>query len=1102
MKNIKQYLRNTNLIFLTLLICVSVLAGGLVTSVNVKAAPAAAGATLPYVELEAENASTNGTIIGPDRTRFTLAGESQGRRAVTLSATGQYVQFTLPSAANSMVIRYSMPDNAGGTGLTAPLSLYINGVRQTDLSLTSKYAWVYGAYPYDNNPGGGNAHRFYDESRFVLPSMAAGTTVRLQKDSTSTAASYTIDFADFEQIPAAITQPSGSVSVVSNGADPNGVNDSTAAIQNTINANASTWIPAGTYKVTGHITVPSNKTVRGAGMWHTTLRGLGLGFFGSSSSGVNMRDFAMFGENTHRIDSDPHEAIGGTFGSGSTISNIWVEHTKVGVWLQNGTNGATFSGFRIRNTYADGVNFAGGVVNTTFTQSSIRNTGDDGMAMWSNGAANTGNTFSSNSVALPNLANTIGIYGGSGNTVSNNDLTDTLWNGNGVQVANRFGSVALSGTTTITGNTFQRTGSYQYDFGWPTGAILFYASDSNMTGTVNVTNNQFIDSNYAAIQFAGSTVSGVSFNNNTITGAGTYGLQVQSAGSASFTSVTATQLGVGGTYKCGTTFTINQGSGNSGWNTTPVCPGSWPNPVYAPVATSTPTRTNTPCPGTCPTNTHTPQPPTNTPTPTPIPGTVVKAINAGGGATGNWLADTNFDSGSVHEDTSAAIDTTGWLDPNIAPQIVYQNVRWNSAFTYTVTGLSPNTNYVVLLHFAELSLNAVGARRFNVAINGTTVLTAFDVVAEAGFKRAIGKHFNATSNGSGNIVIAFTNGGADNPMVSGIEIISQGSNPTATPTQTRTPTVTATPTRTNTPSGPTPTPTRTNTPAGPTATFTRTPTATNTPVPSSGNLALGKSITANASTGSFVATNANDGNTGTYWEGSGYPNLLTVDLGSAQTVGAVRVKIDPNWPARTQTFSVLGSTDNVNFTTLQASAAYNFDPASGNQVTISFTAGSRRYVRLSFTANTGAGNGQVAEFEIYSAAPVNRALNKTVTSSSDLSSLYAKGYAVDGNQGSYWESAGGFPQTLTVDMGANYTVSQVVLKLPVGWTSRTQTLSILGSTDNVSYTTIVGSATYTFSPNANTVIINFTGTSRRYIRINVTANSSAGGAQISELEVY
>src|SRR5205085_8286432 len=113
-------------------------------------------------------------------------------------------------------------------------------------------------------------------------------------------------------------------------------------------------------------------------------------------------------------------------------------------------------------------------------------------------------------------------------------------------------------------------------------------------------------------------------------------------------------------------------------------PAPWPNPPYAPIATSTPVATRTSCPSTCPTNTPTPpatNTPTNTATPSPIPGTVVKAINSGGAASGNWLADTNFDSGNMFSDTSSAIDTSGWLDPNIAPQAVYQTLRWSSAFT-------------------------------------------------------------------------------------------------------------------------------------------------------------------------------------------------------------------------------------------------------------------------------------------------------------------------------------------------------------------------------------------------------------------------------------
>src|SRR3954447_21045071 len=52
------------------------------------------GANLPYTELQAESASTNGTVIGPSYTQGQLADEASGRKAVTLASTGQYVEFT------------------------------------------------------------------------------------------------------------------------------------------------------------------------------------------------------------------------------------------------------------------------------------------------------------------------------------------------------------------------------------------------------------------------------------------------------------------------------------------------------------------------------------------------------------------------------------------------------------------------------------------------------------------------------------------------------------------------------------------------------------------------------------------------------------------------------------------------------------------------------------------------------------------------------------------------------------------------------------------------------------------------------------------------
>ena len=84
--------------------------------------------------------------------------------------------------------------------------------------------------------------------------------------------------------------------------------------------------------------------------------------------------------------------------------------------------------------------------------------------------------------------------------------------------------------------------------------------------------------------------------------------------------------------------------------------------------------------------------------------------------------------------------------------------------------LTPNASYVVRLHFVELSFTASGQRVFNVAINGTSVLSNFDIFAQVGENHALVEQFNATANSSGQIVIAFTQGSADNPSIAGIEI--------------------------------------------------------------------------------------------------------------------------------------------------------------------------------------------------------------------------------------------------------------------------------------------------------------------------------------------
>ncbi|MDH2425112.1 discoidin domain-containing protein [Sphaerisporangium sp. TRM90804] len=147
------------------------------------------------------------------------------------------------------------------------------------------------------------------------------------------------------------------------------------------------------------------------------------------------------------------------------------------------------------------------------------------------------------------------------------------------------------------------------------------------------------------------------------------------------------------------------------------------------------------------------------------------------------------------------------------------------------------------------------------------------------------------------------------------------------------------------------------------------------------NLAVGKAITASSSVFTFVATNANDNNVATYWEGAGgsYPNSLTVQLGSNADVDSVVVKLNPDssWGPRTQTIQVLGREQAASgFTSLSAATQYSFNPASGNTVTIPVSARVAD-VQLRITSNSGAPAGQVAEFQVIGAAAPNPDLTIT-----------------------------------------------------------------------------------------------------------------------------
>jgi hypothetical protein len=156
-------------------------------------------------------------------------------------------------------------------------------------------------------------------------------------------------------------------------------------------------------------------------------------------------------------------------------------------------------------------------------------------------------------------------------------------------------------------------------------------------------------------------------------------------------------------------------------------------------------------------------------------GAEILAIACGGPAESNsgggdysFVADEDFSGGGDNSVSSATINLTQ-PGANAAPMAVYQHARAGLS-TYTIPGLTAGTQYTVLLHFAETYFTAKGDREFNVAINGTSVLTNLDIYGTVGVNAALLETFTATANSSGQIVIAFTAGAANQPVVSGIEV--------------------------------------------------------------------------------------------------------------------------------------------------------------------------------------------------------------------------------------------------------------------------------------------------------------------------------------------
>ena len=305
-------------------------------------------------------------------------------------------------------------------------------------------------------------------------------------------------------------------------------------------------------------------------------------------------------------------------------------------------------------------------------------------------------------------------------------------------------NVLINGTQVLTNFDIFATAGGEY-----IGVIEPFTATASSTGTVTI---QFVTVKDNA-QVNGIEVSPSTANTVTVTNPGTHSstvgtaasLQISASDSASGQTLTYTATGLPAGLS------INSGTG--------LITGT---PTTAGTSTVTVTATDT---------TGASGSATFTWTVSSSAGSGGVDISAGGPAAAPFVADEDFTGGATSA-TTHAITTTGLTNP--APQSVYQHNRYGN-FTYTIPGLTAGASYTVRLHFAEEYWTTAGSRTFNVLINGTQVLTNFDIFATAGGEYiGVIEPFTATASSTGTVTIQFVTV-KDNAQVNGIEVSPNGS---------------------------------------------------------------------------------------------------------------------------------------------------------------------------------------------------------------------------------------------------------------------------------------------------------------------------------------
>ncbi|GAA3456162.1 discoidin domain-containing protein [Dactylosporangium matsuzakiense] len=891
------------------LLAVALLAGAALVIAAPPAHAATAGATTPFTSYEAEagalggGASTVALTAAPATQYSSAALEASGHAYVHLAAAGQRVTWsnTTGRPISAIVVRASIPDSAAGGGITASLSLYVDGAYRQALSLTSKQSWVYeGNNHYndsaDQNPADGNPRVFWDEARAFTAPIAPGATFALQKDAADTAAFYDIDVVDVEN-PAPISQPAGSISITSCGAADSPDVDSTGPIQTCINQaqaqNKVLWIPSGTFYLKGTAGLHATGiTIAGAGPWYSTIyravplpNPQPLGAVLDLTS-CTVRDFHIDSNATSRATVDGAGGAMDTTGTNWVADDIWTQHTLSGFWA-SGTGGQVRNS-RLTSIWADGINLNNVSLNSSVgnnlsaTNNFVRGTGDDGMAINSvnyNTDANGNRTyytpmanisFTRNTIVAPWGGKGIGIYGGSGHDVEYNAVSDTArYIGLG---AGRFGvnGSDLLGAT-VSNNVVTRSGGNGYSQGQPALQIGNGGDGQNVgvVDRVTAAGNTVTGSLYDGIGFSQST--NTQLLNNTVTAPGRNGVVVAPpfypapSGSATITGNTVTGL------KSGASAYLNNSAGFAAI----LSANSWQGgsgPVEAPFG-----GTAAAVPGTVQAEHYD----------TGGPGLAYSVTSVNGTANGYRADGVDLESTS---DTGGGYNL-GWTG---AGQWFRYTVNVATAGQYTVSARVAAPSAVTgALHIADAA--------------GANLTGAVSLPATGGWQAWGTATATLTLPAGRQVLTVVQDTGGWN--LNSLQFTAGGSTPPPT------------------------------------------------------NLAAGRPTAESSHNQVYASGNVTDGNQGTYWESANnaFPQWVQVDLGAARSATKVVLQLPPGWGARTQTLTLSASNDGSAFTTVVPPAGYTFSPSA----TITFNAATARYWRVTVTANTGWPAAQLAEFQIW-----------------------------------------------------------------------------------------------------------------------------------------